>query len=717
MANNRPEAANLGSASQGQLTDILSTAQNLVLLLRNSALANVMPVSQGSTGEAAVGQGAQSVPTVRPQRNDSGQSVKQEMARSFPGFFRKEARGKKRFAPYTPTQPGKSFLVNFFLLENQREKTPNGEEELQLVLAGLGKRSLTLNENITHSEFSDLLLSTYPRLANICGGWLLHKSTGGGGQRRLAVIPPDLNGYTGQQLKAVSGNGKYTMYIAPLQEELDTIPLPPEAKEFEKMPKAQCTTCKKMVPLQILPGHIKECKKQLVDLCDSAEEESCKEEDEDECSAALCYEKSKTAECPVCGNAFHPEIIEFHAASCGLRTSDDDGHESSDPISTFQSSEDILNWIGSQVDETNTFSICVSRTDLYNRGMQQWQRQKKTSPKCRLKVTFFAEAGIDNGALTKEFLTEMLVEIEKRLFVEGPDKKGKNPVYCLNSLDCNYFRTAGEVMAASLAQGGPCPNFLREWCFSYLCSGDSDSIQVSASDVTDLELSQLIVKINTANDDNISDLIGDIVTCGYTGIVSVDKRDSIIRAVILHSTMRLIPMLDQLRKGLQLYELPKIMNTHQDLCQPLFVTGEDDKVDAVFILENSRPVFSEIGSAKHRMETNIMNFFQDYLQEIEDSEQDGPSNNSIAPESLTVGRIMQWLTGQGHKPLLPSEKKDFVINVKFHHDCDTQHTVCFPIVSACSRTVTFPSAHLKTFSEFKNIMTLAICHGQTFDRV
>jgi len=76
----------------------------------------------------------------------------------------------------------------------------------------------------------------------------------------LVVIPPDLYGYTCQQLKAVSGNGKYTLYISPLQEELDTIPLPPEAKEFENMPKAQCTTCKKMVPLQILPVHIKECK-------------------------------------------------------------------------------------------------------------------------------------------------------------------------------------------------------------------------------------------------------------------------------------------------------------------------------------------------------------------------------------------------------------------------------------------------------------------------
>ncbi|MEQ2279954.1 hypothetical protein AMECASPLE_014606 [Ameca splendens] len=71
--------------------------------------------------------------------------------------------------------------------------------------------------------------------------------------------------------------------------------------------------------------------------------------------------------------------------------------------------------------------------------MQQWQRQKKTSPKSRLKVTFFGEAGIDTGALSREFLTEMLAEVENRLFVGGSDKKGKNPVYCLNSLDSNFF--------------------------------------------------------------------------------------------------------------------------------------------------------------------------------------------------------------------------------------------------------------------------------------
>ncbi|KAL6455860.1 hypothetical protein MHYP_G00357110 [Metynnis hypsauchen] len=115
--------------------------------------------------------------------------------------------------------------------------------------------------------------------------------------------------------------------------------------------------------------------------------------------------------------------------------------------------------------------------------MQQWQRQKKTSPKSRLKVTFFGEAGIDTGALSREFLTEMLAEL-------------------------GLFRSVGEIMAASLAQGGPCPNFLREWCFRYLCSGDSDSIQVSASDVTDFELSQLIERSSGFKDGGLRSRIG-----------------------------------------------------------------------------------------------------------------------------------------------------------------------------------------------------------------
>lgn len=90
----------------------------------------------------------------------------------------------------------------------------------------------------------------------------------------MTVIPPDPDGYNGQQLKTVSSNGKSTMYVVPLQEQIDTTPLPPDAREFEKMPKAQCTLCSQMVPLQCLPVHIKHCKMEHVDLCISSDDVS-----------------------------------------------------------------------------------------------------------------------------------------------------------------------------------------------------------------------------------------------------------------------------------------------------------------------------------------------------------------------------------------------------------------------------------------------------------
>ncbi|XP_057204612.1 uncharacterized protein LOC130563200 isoform X2 [Triplophysa rosa] len=642
------------SSSQAPLGDILSTAQNLVSMLTDtlSSPGNVRPLRQGRPNSAELGVGQQkegdqssfSGQSAQQERRSKsnchhGHSVQQEMARSFPGFFRKEVRGKKRFGPYK--RPEKSLLMVFFLLDQQYERTPKGESELELTLAGLGRRSLTITENITHSELSEVLVNAYPKLANICGGWLLHKCSGGGGQRKLIVIPPDPDGYNGQQLKAVSSNGKCTMYIVPLQEQIDTTPLPPDAKEFEKMPKAQCTMCSQMVPLQCLPMHIKSCEMKWVDLCTSSDDSMEKTPQEDNSSYVDTLkeelEKSpefescdsyinevwteKTAECPLCKDIFNSDVIEIHAAHCGLRTAE--YHETdminlTEPMNTLQSSGEILNWISSKVDQTNTFPICVSRSDIFKRGMQQWQRQKKTSPKCRLKVTFFGEAGVDSGALSKEFLTEMIAVIETRLFISGVDKRGKNPVYCLNSLDRNY-------------SGVQEKSWQSVWhkVDHHLCFCAS-----GASNIFALEI---------------------MTVYGCLPVMSQiwNFHCLLTRAIVLHSTMRVVPMLEQLRKGLQLYDLQKVMGMHPDLCLPLFVPGEkDDRVDAAFILENSHPVFSEKGSVKYSKEINVMNFLQDFLQEIED-----------CGEQMTAGKVMQWMTGQRHKPILPSDQKDFNITV------------------------------------------------------
>lgn len=58
----------------------------------------------------------------------------------------------------------------------------------------------------------------------------------------------------------------YALCIAPLQEELDLTPLPVNAPEFALMPKATCTQCKMVMPLQMVALHVKGRCDQISDL-------------------------------------------------------------------------------------------------------------------------------------------------------------------------------------------------------------------------------------------------------------------------------------------------------------------------------------------------------------------------------------------------------------------------------------------------------------------
>uniref|UniRef100_A0A672GLR6 HECT domain-containing protein n=1 Tax=Salarias fasciatus TaxID=181472 RepID=A0A672GLR6_SALFA len=206
-------------------------------------------------------------------------------------------------------------------------------------------------------------------------------------------------------------------------------------------------------------------------------------------------------------------------------------------------------------------------------------------------------------------------------------------------------------------------------------------------------------------------LSDEIVTCGYTSQISMESKESIVRSIILHSTTRLIPMLQQLRKGLELYGLVDQIAANPEACHSLFVPGNIIKPDADFIMMNCKPTYSEKGTSKERMERKIINFLQDFLEEIEISGD---------PELLELHHVLQWMTGQSHVPILPDEKRYFKITCIFNHDCREQlgdHTVCYPTVSACTQTVTFPVQHLATYDDFRKLMTEAVQYGGGFYRV
>ncbi|KAL0973593.1 hypothetical protein UPYG_G00206740 [Umbra pygmaea] len=345
-------------------------------------------------------------------------TVQSEMARSFPGFFKTKRKHQNLcHRPSKSAKFWKPFDLSFFLLNGNIDTTPSTTEELQLMQAGLGKRTLSINEDITHAELSSLLEKTYPKMVNVQGGWLLYKARGGNGRRRLTAVPLESEGYTGSVIRSASVGGRNILFIVPLQEQLDLTPLPVDAPEFALMPKATCRQCKMVMPLQMLALHVQGC-------CGEMSKSDSEEADvelidlEDPTSSIVTLtssNKPSETQCPICRGQFPPSDLELHASSCGERPAlePEFDHLSPDPgvaqhnvlQDQISCEEDVLRWVASQVQSKKTFNICVSRDNLVERGLKLWKRQKTGSPVNPLVVSFIGELGVDTGALRKEFLS------------------------------------------------------------------------------------------------------------------------------------------------------------------------------------------------------------------------------------------------------------------------------------------------------------------------
>lgn len=181
--------------------------------------------------------------------------------------------------------------------------------------------------------------------------------------------------------------------------------------------------------------------------------------------------------------------------------------------------------------------------------------------------------------------------------------------------------------------------------------------------------------------------------------------------------------------GLQLYGLAKIVLSNPEVCKTLFVkaAGAQDQVDANYLFSLVQPTYSAPGSSWRQVEESITDHVQDFLISLEDEQNitlpvtwnyealkesdqhpTQPMEKFETPELKPSG-IMGWLTGQKHWPL---NYEELVITASFDHDCfanNPNHKICFPNVRACSREITFPSAHMSTYDEFCHVFMIAYC--------
>ena len=358
-----------------------------------------------------------------------------------------------------------------------------------------------------------------------------------------------------------------------------------------------------------------------------------------------------------------------------------------------------------------------------------WQRESnRMSPENRVRVKYLGEDGIDSGALAREFFSDTIAQIGTTLFPGGA------PVDSTLYVRNGTFRTAGEIVATSLAQNGPPQNFLDTVVFDTLVNLDMDIRALSLEKHLTSEEREMCDTIKQ----DVTQHRDCIIEHGYTGIINEERMDDILGSVMVSIWNKRVLCLKEFKEGMGLYGLASILSHSAAACKPLFVKGHIAAVDANYLAGLLQPQYSPEGSSRRLVEEKVVDHFQDFLLSLEDhnitgysapvawnyehsqlpdkaeSSEESPDDERFYSPDLTASGVMGWLTGQRHREMNGQKVK---ITVMFDHDCKIRvpnHTICFPYVGACGMEITLPTEHMSTYEDFRDIFMLAYCKGQAF---
>jgi hypothetical protein len=392
----------------------------------------------------------------------------------------------------------------------------------------------------------------------------------------------------------------------------------------------------------------------------------------------------------------------------------------------LMSHSDIVKNLASKVNRYEQFFLVIRRNAPLPRILKIWQRQaSKSSVTNLLRVHYSGEDGIDSGAIALEFLEKVIQDMALEIFPDG------SPIESTSHVQCGTFRTCGEIVAVSLAQGGPPPFFFQQ------CSYDVIYKPVDMMNITDENLSSKELKLLSeirSDCTKYNDLIFDN---GYTGTVDEEHVEAIIGALKVSFVSKRMLYMKEFSIGLNSYGLADIIKDKSDECQPLFVNGLLNKElapDSDYLYSLMVPEFAEEGSSRRTIEESMMDAFQDTLNAFEDREVKGfdtiiawnyddacedsgekEEPVSVSPD-LTIPGVFGWLTGRQHKPIIGERP---AITVHFDHECmkrNPKHSVCYPLIGACGRTITLPVSHMQDPESFRELFITAYCQERAFAR-
>ena len=388
----------------------------------------------------------------------------------------------------------------------------------------------------------------------------------------------------------------------------------------------------------------------------------------------------------------------------------------------------VVRAMSKNVKQDGDFFIVTRRGAPLSRIILLWQRQAiKSCPGNVLRIKYCGENGIDTGALSQEFFSSVVLDIGKLMFPDGA------PVNSIYNVQNKTFKTCGEIVAASLAQGGPPPSFLAESVYQLMLTLEVNLDQLDAATHFTCKDKELFEQITNCEsfDDSLRDLILDH---GYTGPLDKTHQDDIIGTMQVSIVNKRLLYLREFCEGLKLFNVYALVKDNAALCKDLFVQNTSGPVDSDYVFSLISPHYSAEGTSRRKLEEAVMDNFQDFLLTVEDKNITGYTEalawkemNNITDEdaleaeqnqaiNVSPAGVLGWLTGQKHRPV---NGEQLTITANFDHNCrerNSKHIICFPQIGACSREITFPVAHMTDSTEFDHVFLLALCKGGAFSK-
>ncbi|KAG9270250.1 hypothetical protein AMEX_G15174 [Astyanax mexicanus] len=545
--------------------DVVRSARHLLSLLTSQSGSAAGPSQENARQQFISVQGERA-------------AVQTEMARSFPGFFTK-GRGKKRFcaAAPVPCKPAKIMPLTIYLLPHQYDRTPKEEDQLLHMQAGLGRRTAYMDENATHEEICAQLKELYPKLKELTGGWLIYKASGGWGTRKLTLVTPDDGGYCSKLLKTASQNGKGILYIAPLQMELDTSPLPPTSGSFSGMPKEKCQKCGVFYPLVILPAHIKSCE-------------------------VINLEDDQNVTCPICEEEMPLDILEIHASSCKERVPPVDSLSQAGPSIPHTSSGNVTLLACNAEPSNATHDTCMNDYDwkthpdperaatLYSKGILRFHETgkpffmnmdlrmskedqdrellalyKQSSVEWGCPVTCKLQGDVAVGEGVTRYLFSALIQRLKAgftinlgnaestcLFEGEPDHLVPSSSQFL--IEGDLFLVAGRMLGHSFLHGGPRLSGLSRAIVHVLVGDSPETATVQIEDCPDHDIREIIKLLDgdaELSDDERKAVLDLCLSWDLPGPTNTNRR-WLFERLLWHAVIgRRLRQLKQIRNGLK----------------------------------------------------------------------------------------------------------------------------------------------------------------------